>query len=481
MSDLKGKIDFIPALNLRCENTISDAFQAINGRLGMVVTVTGEGGAFRGIVSEGDLRRAILAGDSLRTPLESVMNTDPVVLEIDALEDEIQRAKTISRIYGLYEGGQRQQATIPVTGKDGNVIGLITPEMLPLREHESESGRERKARGPQALVVGGAGFIGSVLVRMLLAEGWRVKVLDNMLYRQTSLDSLRDERLAIIRGDVTNINDVVMSIEGVDAVVYLAEIVGDAACAYRPERALKTNYLSVVNMAHLCAYLNINRFIYTSSCSVYGGSTKPDEYLSEESEFNPVSHYGRMKIMSEQALLGIDNQLFAPTVLRLATVFGYSYRPRFDLVVNSFAKNAFFNKNIEVYGGKQWRPNIHVSDVARAIMMVLEAPIEKVSRQIFNVGSTSENYTIEGLADLTSQIFPGLKINKKSGSVDPRNYRVDFGKIEKALGYRTSTSVLDGLKELKSVFEKGEVKDPDDLRYSNIEALKQVDGSSNMN
>lgn len=474
-------MDLIPALNLSREKTVSDAFKAINGRLGMVVTVVAESDRLCGIVSEGDLRRAILSGNSLMTPIEKVMNTTPVVLKLEDLEDETKRARAINQIYRLYETGQRQQATVPVVDKENGVVGLITSEMLPFGEHRSETTDTRKGSGPQVLVVGGAGYIGSVLVRLLLADGWRVKVLDNMLYRQTSLDSLRDEHLTILRGDVTNINDVVTAIEGVDAVVYLAEIVGDAACAYRPERALKTNYLSVVNMAHLCAYLNINRFVYTSSCSVYGGSARPDECLSEASEFNPVSHYGRMKIMSEQALLGIANPLFSPTILRLATVFGYSYRPRFDLVVNAFAKNAFFKKNIEVYGGKQWRPNIHVSDVAGAIIKVLEAPIEKVSRQTFNVGSTSENYTIEDLADLASQIFPGLKVNKRNESVDPRNYRVDFDKIEKTLDYRAGTSVIDGLKELKSVFEKGEVKDPDDLKYSNIEALKQVDGSLNLN
>lgn len=471
------KMDLVPPLLLARENTISDAFKAINGRFGLVVVVADRERHFCGIASEGDLRRAILAGHSLQTPLEKVMNTAPVLLHPGDLENESTLAKTIGRIYGLYST-QMQQATIPVVDNDGNIVGMITSEMLPFREHRREDGKGKKPGAPQVLVVGGAGYIGSVLVRRLLAHGWRVKVLDCMLYRQSSLEGIRDAGLSIMRGDVTSINDVVESIEGADAVVYLAEIVGDAACAYRPEKGLKTNYLSVTNMAHLCAYVNINRFIYTSSCSVYGGSKSPDHCLSEESELNPVSHYGRMKILSEQALLGMDGSLFAPTILRLATAFGSSYRPRFDLVVNAFAKNAYFKRRIEVFGGNQWRPNVHVGDVARAIIDVLESPLEKVSRQIFNVGSNRENYTIDQISDLVSSVFPDTAVTRKSESVDPRNYKVDFSKMERALGYGARMTVRDGLQELKSVFERGEIENPDDLRYSNIEALKEYDGGT---
>jgi nucleoside-diphosphate-sugar epimerase len=473
MADCNNRIELIPSVSLRRDNTISDAFRGINGRFGIVVTVLGEGNRLSGIVSEGDLRRAILGGNSLETPLENVMNKNPIVLKLGELDNESKHNEAIRDIYRRYETEQVHQATIPVIDDNRLVVGLVMPEMLETSRLRGSVKEGTRAEKPHVLVVGGAGYIGSVFVRMLLDEGWRVRVLDNMLYMQTSLDRFSDERLSVMKGDVANINDVVEAIEGIDAVVYLAEIVGDAACAYRPGRALKTNYLSVTNMAHLSAHLNINRFIYASSCSVYGGSRAADKYLSEESELNPVSHYGRMKIMAEQALMGIPNPLFAPTILRLATVFGYSYRPRFDLVVNTFAKNAFFKGHIEVAGGNQWRPNVHVYDVARAIVKTLEAPIDRVSRQTFNVGSMSENYTINCLAELTGRVFSGVKTKHTGGAADLRNYRINSDKIEKKLGFSAGISVLEGLKRLKSVFQKGEIESPDALRYSNIEALKE--------
>lgn len=314
-------IQFIPALNLHRDNTIADAFKAINGRFGMIVTVVEGDNRLCGVLSEGNLRKAILSGNPLDMPLEKVMNDSPITIRLDDLEDELKRTNVIDHIYHRYGNTHGQQARIPVVDEKGSVIGLIIPEMLQIRGKHNISAGNKKPGSPRVLVVGGAGYIGSVFVRMLLDEGWRVRVLDNMLYNQASLNEIDSENFSLVRGDVTNINDLIEAIEEVDAVVYLAEIVGDAACAYKPERTLKTNYLSVTNMANLCAYLNVNRFIYTSSCSVYGGSEDPNKYLSEESELNPLSYYGLMKIMSEQALLGNSNPLFAPTILRLATVF----------------------------------------------------------------------------------------------------------------------------------------------------------------
>ncbi|MCX5666802.1 MAG: NAD-dependent epimerase/dehydratase family protein [Candidatus Omnitrophica bacterium] len=433
MKEYNKKIEFIPSINLKKTNSISDAFDAINGRF-------------------------------------KVMNAKPVVLTIENLKDDMKRTHAVNQIYN--ELGP--WGTIPVLDKKGRVIGLAVPEMLQAYDMNPGAQDLLRSKSPQVLVVGGAGYIGSVLVSMLLEKGWRARVLDNMLYKQTSLDKIKNKHLSVMRRDVANINDVLAAIEGIDAVVYLAEIVGDPACAYTPERALKTNYLSVANMAHLCSYLNINRFIYASSCSVYGGSPNPDFFLTENSELNPISYYGRMKIMAEQVTLGISNPLFAPTILRLATVFGHSYRPRFDLVVNTFAKNAFFQKYIEVFGGEQWRPNVHVRDVASAIIKILEAPLDKVSRQIFNVGSKQGNHTISELAGMAEEIFPGISIRQQGQSKDPRNYKVDFTKIENALGYKAGTSVRDGLMELRDVFERGEISDPEDSRYSNIKAIKEI-------
>lgn len=300
--------------------------------------------------------------------------------------------------------------------------------------------------------------------------------MDNLLYDQDSLTSFKKtDKFSFIHGDVCDLHTQIEAIKGIDCLVFLAEIVGDPSCDYVPETALKTNYLAVNSMATICAHTNINRFIYTSSCSVYGASNDSEVMLDEHSELNPVSHYGRMKILSEQVLFNQLNPLFSPTILRLATVFGHSYRPRFDLVVNTFAKDAYFDSKLTIFGGDQWRPNVHVKDVARAIVKVIDSPLEKVKKEVFNVGGNSENYTIKNIADMTSDVYSGCKIFIEDAKVDKRNYRVDFGKIRDVLSFEPKFTVVQGLNELKEVFESGMLKEANDKKYSNIKFLMEKD------
>jgi nucleoside-diphosphate-sugar epimerase len=280
---------------------------------------------------------------------------------------------------------------------------------------------------------------------------------------------------SFIEGDVCNLHTQTESIKGIDCVVFLAEIVGDPSCEYLPQTALKTNYLAVNSMATLCAHANINRFIYTSSCSVYGASANPEDLLNEESALSPVSHYARMKILSEQTLFNQLNPLFSPTILRLATVFGHSHRPRFDLVVNAFAKNAYYDESLTVYGGNQWRPNVHVKDVARSIIKVIDAPLNIVKKETFNVGSNSENYTIKSLSELTKKVFQDCTVHVDDSNPDKRNYRIDFSKIKEILGFDHKYSVKDGLKELKEVFELELINKVNDKKHSNIQTFMDRD------
>ena len=204
-----------------------------------------------------------------------------------------------------------------------------------------------------------------------------------MLYEKKSLNQfLENKNFSLIKKDICDLSVQVEAIKDIDCVVFLAEIVGDPSCEAKPEDALKTNYLAVSSLANLCSYMNINRFIYTSSCSVYGANKNLNKVLDEKSMLNPISHYARIKTMSEKALFSQSNYFFSPTILRLATVCGPSPRNRFDLVVNTFARNAFFAEEINVHGGNQWRPNVHVDDVAKAIIRIIEAPLEKVEKQI---------------------------------------------------------------------------------------------------
>jgi len=261
------------------------------------------------------------------------------------------------------------------------------------------------------------------------------------------------------------------AVKDVDCVVFLAEIVGDPSCAAKPEDALKTNYLAVSSLANLCSYININRFVYTSSCSVYGTQDGQEQLLTESSPLNPVSHYARIKTMSEKALFSQLNYFFSPTILRLATVCGPSYRNRFDLVVNTFARNAYFSGEIKINGGDQWRPNIHVDDVSKAIVKIIEAPISKVEKQIFNLCNETQNFTINELGKKTKSIFPNCKIIISNRNFDKRDYKVSSQKIKKVLDFTATKTVEDVLNEFKEIFENKKISQAYQKKYSNFETL----------
>mgnify|MGYP006414012875 CR=1 FL=1 len=323
---------------------------------------------------------------------------------------------------------------------------------------------------PLALIAGGAGFVGSVTVRRLLADGWRVRVLDNFLYDQNSLTALRDDpRLEVLVGDVSDTHALLHAVRDVDAVVYLAEIVGDVSCARHPALALKTNYLAPTTLAHLAAYYKVPRFVYASSCSVYG-AVPEHAWLTEEDACDPVSLYGELKVRTEQALQAVPG--LRPTILRFSTVFGHSPRPRFDLVANLFAHFAHFRQGLTVFGGGQWRPYAHVQDIARAIACVLAHPQEQVGDQIFNVGDDDANYTIAELAARTVEAFPGTRVDVKPREArDRRDYRVCFAKLASVTGFRTQHTLDDGLIELRAALMSGKVAPAIDRRNSNLAAL----------
>ncbi len=470
MSNPAAPIALVPTKPLKPSAVISDALSQIGDRYGAIVVVADDDNRLCGVVSSGDLRKAILNGHNADTPLQAVMNASPVSIRRDQLNEEASVNAVLAEFRRLYTAGM-MYAMAPVTDGDGRVLGLVNLQSL--AQHASDPGLPVSHR--RVLVIGGAGFIGSVLTRQLIACGWSVRVLDRFLYEQDSLAGLDENKLEIVQGDVKNIDVIVDAIEGVDAVVYLAELVGDPAVSIAPQTALKTNYLAVTTLAHLCAYLGINRFVYTSSCSVYGATANPDVLLTEESPTAPVSLYGKIKLLVEEAVLSMarqPNRLFAPTVLRLGTVFGLSPRVRFDLVVNTLVKNAYKTGRIEVFGGAQWRPQVHVADVGRAIINILDAPLDAVRAQIFNVGGTQNNHTIDELGDMVNEAFPSITVTRRNTETDPRNYRVNCDKIHDVLGFEPEISVPDGIRELKEALEAGEIDDTDEPKYSNYQTVQ---------
>jgi nucleoside-diphosphate-sugar epimerase len=320
------------------------------------------------------------------------------------------------------------------------------------------------------LVVGGAGYIGSILTRQLLDAGYRVRVLDLELFGAKSLEGiLSHPRLEVMKGDFRNIEDAARALRGMDAVCHLAAIVGDPACALDRETTIAVNYAAAKMMAQLAKANGISKFIFASTCSVYGDS---EDVMTELSPLNPVSLYATTKIDAERALLDAADAEFQPTILRFATAYGWSYRPRFDLVANLFSAQAVTEKKIRVFNGNQWRPFVHTRDIARACVLALEAPLSKVGGQIFNVGDESQNFTLTQLGQIVAQAFPGLIVEEVQNGDDPRNYRVSFEKIRRVLGFRASIDLPQGIQEMVNAVASGQVPNWRDPIYSNTKHLE---------
>lgn len=321
------------------------------------------------------------------------------------------------------------------------------------------------------LVVGGAGYIGNLVCRQLLESGQSVRVLDNLLYGDDAIRELfGNPQFELMGGDCRNIQSVVSAVKGAEAIIHLAAIVGDPACEQDRQTALEVNYAATRLLAEIARGNGVRRLVFASSCSVYGAS---DEVMSECSAVEPISLYAQTKLDSERALLDASNDAFHPSVVRLATVFGHSKRPRFDLVVNLLAAKAFQDGVITIFNGRQWRPFIHVRDVARGIVRVLEAPTTAVSGEIFNLGDARLNYTLADLAEHIRAIFPGTRIEFVENT-DRRNYRVAFDKVRDRVGFECSVSLEEGIRELKSVFEKGLVADYKAVAYHNQQFLQRI-------
>jgi nucleoside-diphosphate-sugar epimerase len=320
------------------------------------------------------------------------------------------------------------------------------------------------------LVVGGAGYIGSLVVDKLLARGCTVRLLDNLLYGNRGIERhLSNPRLDFIQGDCRNIQDVVRSMSNVKDVIHLAAIVGDPACAQDDANAFQINYAATRMMVEIAKGHGVERFLFASSCSVYGAS---DNVMDERSETAPVSLYAETKLHSEQVLLEAKSRSFHPTVLRFATVFGLAPRPRFDLVVNLLTAKAIQDGVITIYNGDQWRPFLHANDVAQAVTQTLCASLDSVSGETFNVGDDGLNFTLAQVAEKIQSLIPRTQVEYVENS-DRRNYRVSFRKIKDCLGFIAGYSIEDGIQEIKRAFETGEIVDYRHPFYSNVSFLKE--------
>lgn len=322
----------------------------------------------------------------------------------------------------------------------------------------------------KVLVTGGAGYIGSVLVRQLLQKGFKVRAFDSLKFGGDALyDVMLNPDFEFMLGDVRNSEEVEKALEGIDAIAHLAAIVGDPACKKFSDEAKETNWNGSVALFEAAEKAGVKRFVFASTCSNYGKMPDPDSFVTETSALNPVSLYAELKVKFEKYLLEErKDSKMCSTSLRFSTVYGFSPRIRFDLTVNEFTRNAAIHGEQEIWGAQFWRPYCHVEDLARAVVLVLESPEEKVRANVFNVGSTEENYNKGMIIEEVCKVVPNVKVHYVESSEDPRDYRVNFDKIKKELGYTITKKVPNGVKEIYSLIKTGIVTDPFGQKFRNI-------------
>jgi len=304
----------------------------------------------------------------------------------------------------------------------------------------------------KVFVTGGAGYIGSILVKKLLERGYDVSVLDLMVFGDAGIRSLIGKGVNVIKADVRHYDPSMLS--GHDIVVDLAAISQPDPQGFISEQLFyEINYLAPVRTAKLASKYGVERYVFASSCSVYGYR---DVVVNESSEPNPIELYAKTKYMAEKDILAIKNM--SRTILRFATVYGLSPKMRFDLVVNAMVLTLFREGKIKVgRPGTQKRPVVHVNDVADAIISVIEFPCDIVDGEIFNVGSNDQNYSVIGLAH---EIFRSLNIEPNIefyGDPDTRSYVVDFTKISRMLKFSCRYKIAGGVREIYKALKEGVV------------------------
>jgi nucleoside-diphosphate-sugar epimerase len=318
------------------------------------------------------------------------------------------------------------------------------------------------------LVTGGAGYIGSVLSRILLEKGYDVTCLDRLFFGTDPTKDIAD-KITLIKDDVRWFNPEIL--ENVDAIFDLAALSNDPSGELEPRKTLDINYRGRVRVAKLAKKYGIKKYVLASTCSVYGFQ---EGIITEESGLNPLTTYAKANMMAEKEVLPLADKTFSATVLRQATVYGFSYRMRFDLAINGMVLGFYRNGKIPIMrDGKQWRPFINVNDTSNAFIKVLEAEPELVSGQVFNVGSDEQNVQIFDLAKLVAESI-GIPFNYEwYGSPDTRSYRVSFSKIKETLNFMPQITIGKGARNVFDALKEGKLN-PDDPRTITVKWYKHL-------
>lgn len=305
------------------------------------------------------------------------------------------------------------------------------------------------------LVTGSEGYIGKVLVPQLIKKGYNITGIDSCFFVEKHLYSLLHENYQLIKKDIRDIT--ASDLLGYDAVIHLAGINNDTKGILSEDAVYDINYKAAVHVAKRAKEAGIKRFVFASSCSVYGKSNT-EKVLIETDETNPQNAYAESKLLVEKDVSAIASENFSPVFLRKATVYGPSPAMRFFLVANSLTGFAHTQNEIKILGdGKQWRSLVYINDVVECYINMLEAPQEKIHNQIFNVGNTQENYQIKMIAETVQKVYQDCQVviaNSEGATTDYRTYCVSGKKLQDTLKFSPETILLQGIKEMKVLFEK---------------------------
>ncbi len=321
----------------------------------------------------------------------------------------------------------------------------------------------------KVFITGGAGYVGAVLTPYLLDKGYKVKVLDLMIYGEKVLQEHKN--LKILKGDIRDLKLIERESKDCDVFIHLACISNDPSFELNPKLGKSINLDAFEPIVKIAKKNSISRFIYASSSSVYG--VKKAQNVNEEMNLEPITDYSKFKVDCEKILLKYLSKDFIPIIIRPATVCGYSPRQRLDVVVNILTNLAYHKKEISVFGGDQLRPNIHIHDMVRAYISLIEADEKLVSGQIFNAGF--ENQTVNELALLVKKVIGDNVKIKKIKSNDDRSYHISSKKIEKILGFKAEKTIEDAVIELKNAFVTKKLNDTlSNEFYFNIKRMNNI-------
>lgn len=320
------------------------------------------------------------------------------------------------------------------------------------------------------LVTGGAGYVGAVLVRELLEDGYEVTVLDLMIYGEKTLP--KNEALSLVKGDIRNTQLLEQVIPGHDSVIHLACISNDPSFELNPKLGQSINLDAFEPLVRISRDNGVQRFIYASSSSVYG--VKKEQDVHEDMPLEPLTDYSRFKADCEQILSKFQSDNFTTVTIRPATVCGYSPRQRLDVVVNILSNLAYHKRKITIFGGSQMRPNIHIKDMVKAYQILLTAPASKIAGNIFNAGY--ENHSVDQLGKMVLEVMgPDVEM-VRTPTDDNRSYHVSSSKIKAELGFEPDCTIIDAVSDLKAAFSDGLLHDPlNNEMFFNIKRMQSID------